>query len=304
MSTMLSHTPRARNTVPGITSAGAPLRIGAVALTVRDLEEMSRFYRQVIGLTSIEREAGIERLGVGETILLELRHDPSAPLADRRAAGLFHIAFLLPSRADLGRWLRQTAEQRIGLQGASDHGVSEAIYLGDPEGNGIEMYTDRPSADWTWNNGAIAMKTDHLDIDDLLLSATQARWERLPEGSIVGHVHLQVGAIAPAETFFGAVLGFDTTARVPGGSFFGSGRYHHHLAANTWNSRNAPVRTAPTTGLANVEIIAADPARLAAIATRAERGGLVVEGQPSRFSLRDPWGTSLTFLDAEASDTA
>ena len=166
------------------------------------------------------------------------------------------------------------------------------------------MYTDRPSADWTWNNGAIAMKTDHLDIDDLLLSATQARWERLPEGSIVGHVHLQVGAIAPAETFFGAVLGFDTTARVPGGSFFGSGRYHHHLAANTWNSRNAPVRTAPTTGLANVEIIAADPARLAAIATRAERGGLVVEGQPSRFSLRDPWGTSLTFLDAEASDTA
>ena len=122
MSTMLSHTPRARNTVPGITSAGAPLRIGAVALTVRDLEEMSRFYRQVIGLTSIEREAGIERLGVGETILLELRHDPSAPLADRRAAGLFHLAFLLPSRADLGQWLRQTAEQRIGLQGASDHG--------------------------------------------------------------------------------------------------------------------------------------------------------------------------------------
>ena len=304
MSTMLGHTPRTRNSVSGITSAGAPLRIGAVALTVRDLEKMARFYRRVIGLNSIEREAGIERLGVGETILLELRHDPSAPLADRRAAGLFHIAFLLPSRADLGQWLRQTAEQRIGLQGASDHGVSEAIYLGDPEGNGIEMYTDRPSADWTWNNGAIAMKTDHLDIDDLLLSATPARWERLPQGSIVGHVHLQVGAIAPAETFFGAVLGFDTTARVPGGSFFGSGRYHHHLAANTWNSLNAPVRTAPTTGLANVEIIAADPARLAAIATRAERGGLVVEGQPSRFSLRDPWGTSLTFFDAEASDTA
>jgi catechol 2,3-dioxygenase len=301
---MVSHTLSTRNSVSGITSAGAPLRIGAVALTVRDLEKMSRFYRQVIGLTSIEREAGIERLGAGETILLELRHDPSAPLADRRATGLFHIAFLLPSRADLGQWLRQLAEQRIGLQGASDHGVSEAIYLGDPEGNGIEMYADRPSADWTWNNGAIAMKTDHLDIDDLLLSATPARWERLPEGSIVGHVHLQVGAIAPAETFFGAVLGFDTTARVPGGSFFGSGRYHHHLAANTWNSRNAPVRTAPTTGLANVEIIAADPARLAAIATRAERGGLVVEGQPSRFSLRDPWGTSLTFLDAEASDTA
>jgi catechol 2,3-dioxygenase len=293
-----THT-RTPNSVSGITSAGAPLRIGTVALTVRDLQGMSHFYQKVIGLASIERGAGIERLGVGETILLELRHDPAAPLADRRAAGLFHLALLLPSRADLGQWLRQAAEKRIGLQGASDHGVSEAIYLGDPEGNGIEIYTDRPSADWTWNNGAIAMKTDHLDIDNLLLSATPARWERLPEGSIVGHVHLQVGAIAPAEAFFGNVLGFDTTARVPGGSFFGSGGYHHHLAANTWNSRGAPVRTGPTTGLAYVEIIAADPAHLAAIATRAERAALVVEGQPSRFSLSDPWGTSLTFLNAE-----
>jgi catechol 2,3-dioxygenase len=298
---MSSTLTRARmpNSVSGITSAGTPLRIGTVALTVRDLQKMSRFYEQVIGLTSIKRGADIERLGVGETILLELRHDPAAPLADRRTAGLFHLALLLPSRADLGQWLRQAAEKRIGLQGASDHGVSEAIYLGDPEGNGIEIYADRPSADWTWNNGAIAMKTDHLDIDDLLRSATPARWERLPTGSIVGHVHLQVGAIPPAEAFFGNVLGFDTTARVPGGSFFGSGGYHHHLAANTWNSRGAPVRIGPTTGLANVEIIAADPAHLDAIAKRAERAALVVKGQPSRFSLSDPWGTSLTFLNVE-----
>ena len=295
---MLSR-PRPQDSVSGVASADAPLRVGAVALTVRDLETMNRFYQQVIGLTPIERSAGVERLGAGDTVLLELRHDPSAPLADPRAAGLFHIAFLLPSRADLGQWLRQTAEQRIPLQGASDHGVSEAIYLGDPEGNGIEMYADRPSADWTWNNGAIAMKTDHLDIDDLLRKAATAPWERLPERSMVGHVHLKVGAIAPAEAFFGGVLGFEIMARAPGGSFFGSGRYHHHLAANIWNSRNAPVRTTPTTGLANVEIIAADPARLAAIATRAERAGLVVEGQPSGFSLRDPWGTSLTFRNAE-----
>jgi catechol 2,3-dioxygenase len=295
---MLDH-PRPQDFVLGITSAGAPLRIGAVALTVRNLETMSRFYRQVIGLTSIQRSAGVERLGVGETVLLELRHDPSAPLADRRAAGLFHIAFLLPSRAELGRWLGQTAERRIPLQGASDHGVSEAIYLGDPEGNGIEMYADRPSADWTWSNGAIAMKTDPLDIDDLLRKAATAPFERLPEESMVGHVYLKVGAIAPAEAFFSGVLGFDIMARAPGGSFFGSGGYHHHLAANTWNSRGAPVRTVPTTGLANVEIIAADPAGLAAVATRAEQAGLVVEGQPSRFSLRDPWGTSLTFRNAE-----
>jgi catechol 2,3-dioxygenase len=148
MSSTLTRT-RTSNLDSSITSAGAPLRIGTVALTVRDLQKMSVFYQQVIGLTAIERGAGIERLGVGETILLELRHDPAAPLADRRAAGLFHLALLLPSRADLGQWLRQAAEKRISLQGASDHGVSEAIYLGDPEGNGIEIYADRPSADWT-----------------------------------------------------------------------------------------------------------------------------------------------------------
>jgi catechol 2,3-dioxygenase len=112
MSSTLTDT-RMPNSVSGITSAGAPLRIGTVALTVRDLQKMSRFYQQVIGLTSIERGAGIERLGVGETILLELRHDPAAPLADRRAPGLFHLALLLPSRADLGQWLRQAAEKRI-----------------------------------------------------------------------------------------------------------------------------------------------------------------------------------------------
>jgi catechol 2,3-dioxygenase len=298
MSSTLTHT-RMQNSVSGITSAGAPLRIGTVGLTVRDLQKMSRFYQQVIGLTSVESGAGIERLGVGGTILLELRHDPAAPLADRRAAGLFHLALLLPSRADLGQWLRQVAEKRIGLQGASNHGVSEAIYLGDPEGNGIEIYTDRPSADWVWSAGMVAMKTDHLDINNLILEAVPGRWERLPEDTVMGHVHLQVGAIAPAEAFFGGVLGFDTTARVPGGSFFGSGGYHHHFAANIWNSRNAPVRTGPATGLANVEIVSADPARLAGIATKAERAGIVVEGQPSRFSLRDPWGTSMTFLNAE-----
>jgi catechol 2,3-dioxygenase len=297
MSSTLTHM-REQHSVSGITSSGAPLRIGRVALTVRDFETMSRFYQQVIGLTSIERVAGFERLGVGETILLELRHDPAAPLADRRAAGLFHLALLLPSRADLGQWLRQAAEKRIGLQGASDHGVSEAIYLDDPENNGIEIYADRPSANWAWSAGTVAMKTDHLDINNLILEAAPGRWERMPEGAVIGHVHLQVGAIAPAEAFFGGVLGFATTARYPGGSFFGSGGYHHHLAANIWNSRNAPVRTEPTTGLANVEIIA-DPARLAAIATRAKQAGIVVEGQPSRFSLRDPWGTSLTFLNAE-----
>jgi catechol 2,3-dioxygenase len=135
---------QARGTTPGVTSAGAPMRIGTVALTVRDLDMVSRFYQRVIGLTPVETGAGLARLGVGETVLLELRHDPAAPLASPRAAGLFHTAFLLPNRTDLAQWLLHAAEQGVSLQGASDHLVSEAIYLQDPDGLGIEVYADRP----------------------------------------------------------------------------------------------------------------------------------------------------------------
>ena len=285
---------RARGTTPGVTSAGAPMRIGTVALTVRDLDTVSRFYQQVIGLTPIETGSGLARLGVGETVLLELRHDPAAPLASPQAAGLFHTAFLLPNRTDLAQWLLHAAEQRVPLQGASDHLVSEAIYLADPEGNGIEVYWDRPSETWTWRDGMVEMSTLALDLDGLVATAKTRDWAGLPAGSLIGHVHLQVGALDQSDRFYAGLLGFEVMTRYPGATFLGSGGYHHHIGTNIWNSRGAPVRAEPTTGLADVEIVT-DAGTFETVRSRLSPEQ-AAEASPARLPLRDPWGTSITVV--------
>jgi catechol 2,3-dioxygenase len=288
----LAGRPAARTTTPGVTSAGAPVRIGTVALTVRDLDTMSRFYQQVIGLTPIETGAGLVRLGVGTTVLLELRHIPAAPLASRRTAGLFHTAFLLPTRTDLAQWLLHAAELGVSLHGASDHLVSEAIYLADPEGNGIEVYWDRPSETWAWRDGMVEMATLALDLNGLVATVRTRDWPGLPAGSAIGHVHLQVGALDPADAFYAGVLGFDVVCRYPGATFLSSGGYHHHLATNIWNSRGALVRTQPTTGLANVELVT-DASILEAVRSHLSPEQ-AAEASPTHLALRDPWGTSVT----------
>jgi catechol 2,3-dioxygenase len=288
------HPAQARGTTAGVTSAGAPIRIGTVALTVRDLDTVSRFYQQVIGLTPIESGAGLARLGVGEAVLLELRHDPVAPVASPRAAGLFHTAFLVPTRADLAQWLLQAAEQRVPLQGASDHLVSEAIYLTDPEGNGIEMYWDRPSETWAWHDGMVKMSTLALDLEGLVSTVRTREWPGLPAGSIVGHVHLQVGALEPSDRFYAGLLGLDVVCNYPGATFLSSGGYHHHIGTNIWNSRGAPVRSGSTTGLADVEIVT-DAGTFDAVRTRLSPEQ-AAEASPTRLPLRDPWGTSVTLV--------
>jgi catechol 2,3-dioxygenase len=288
---LAGHPTAARTTTAGVTSAGAPVRIGTVALTVRDLDTVSQFYQQVIGLSPVESGPGLVRLGVGTTVLLELLHDPAAPLASRRAAGLFHTAFLLPTRADLAQWLLHAAELGVPLHGASDHLVSEAIYLADPEGNGIEVYWDRPSETWAWRDGMVEMATLALDLNDLAASVRTRAWSGLPAGSTIGHVHLQVGALDPADGFYAGLLGLEVVCRYPGATFLSSGGYHHHLATNIWNSRGAPARTEPTTGLANVELVT-DAGVLAALRSRLSPE-LAAQASPTRLALRDPWGTSL-----------
>lgn len=285
----------ARTPTAGITSAGAPVRIGTVALTVRDLETVSRFYQQVIGLTVIETGVSLVRLGVGTTVLLELRHNPAAPLASRAGAGLFHTAFLLPSRTDLAQWLLHAADLRVPLEGASDHLVSEAIYLSDPEGNGIEVYWDRPSETWTWRDGSVAMATLRLDLEALAASVRSRNWSGLPTGSSIGHIHLQVGALDASDDFYAGKLGLDIVCRYPGATFLSSGGYHHHIGTNIWNSRGAPVRTEPTTGLANVDLVA-DRAVIDAVRARlaSEETSLAAK---TNLALRDPWGTSITLVD-------
>ena len=282
-----------------------PLTIGSLTLVVADLDRCAAFYRDAIGLRTIEAEGASMRLGVGGTVLLVLEQDRSARLRSPREAGLFHTAFLLPSRADLGRWVAHAARTRLPLQGMADHLVSEAFYLADPEGNGIEVYADRPREDWQWRDGTVAMANEPVDMAALASAAGPSAWVAAPQDTVIGHVHLQVGAIAPAEAFYAGVLGFDLTCRYPGGSFFGSGGYHHHLATNIWNSRGALVRTDRTTGLDRIVIEARDPSQVEAIETRAVQAGAAVEREPNRdLVLRDPWGTRLSVRSALSLDGA
>lgn len=274
--------------------SAAPMRIGKVRLKVRDLDAVAGFYRDVLGLTVMAKDNREATLGNGRTLLVVLEADPALKPRDRRQAGLFHTAFLMPTRADLARWLGHAAEARVRLQGASDHIVSEAIYLADPEGNGIEVYADRPVSRWHGANGSIEMSTDPLDVQNLLAAGAGTRWTGFPEDGGIGHVHLQVGDTATADRFYRNVLGFDITVDYPGASFYGSGGYHHQLAGNIWNSRGAAHRPEDMAGLDEVEIIVRDPADIATVVARAETAGVATTKGAEGMILRDPWGTAVT----------
>lgn len=271
----------------------APMRIGTVRLKVRDIDAVSSFYQRVLGLVPFAQDEHGVTLGTTETPLLRLESDPALTQRDPRQAGLFHTAFLMPTRADLARWLVHAGASRVPIQGASDHLVSEALYLSDPEGNGIEVYADRPVTDWHDSDGTPRMSTDPLDIQNLLATAEGTQWAGFPQGGIVGHVHLQVGDTAASDLFYRDVLGFDIAARYTGASFYGSGGYHHQLAGNIWNSRGAASRPAGMAGLDEVEIIALDAGTIADIAARAETAGITLTQNADGTTLLDPWGTAI-----------
>ena len=273
--------------------AAAPHRVGTVALVVHDLDAVAAFYEEVIGLQPIERNAEGARLGTGATALVELVRDPLARRRSPREAGLFHTAFLLPSRAELGAWIGFASQRRIAIQGAADHAVSEAIYLADPEGNGIEIYADRPADQWPATATGYRMPSDPLNVEAVLAAAGGLSWQGFPDGGTVGHIHLQVGAIAPAEGFYGDLLGFHLTCRYAGGSFFGSGGYHHQLATNIWNSRGALPRQEPVTGLLRFELLARDRGVVDATAQRLAAASVATTPMDGGLAVQDPWGTRI-----------
>jgi catechol 2,3-dioxygenase len=249
-------------------TADAPIQIGHVTLLTRDAARLAQFYRDVIGLSPLHNDGPDRMLGVEGRPLVILRQDSTAPLRDPRQAGLFHTAFLLPGRAALAEWLLNAAERKVRLEGASDHIVSEAIYLSDPEGNGIEVYADRPRAGWTGPDGRIKMDTNRLDLQALAADA-QRPWAGAPVGTVVGHVHLQVGDVLQAEEFYRG-LGFDLMATYPSAAFMGAGGYHHHIGLNVWNSAGAGPRPYET-GLAELTLLA----------------------DAAADSVSDPWGTRI-----------
>lgn len=263
-------------------AATTPISVSRVGLKARDADALASFYRDVVGLQELKRDGETVTLGAGSRALLDIESDRSAKPDDPRSAGLFHTAFLLPSRADLGRWIRHAIDKRIPVDGASDHLVSEALYLTDPEGNGIEIYHDRPHDGWKWNGSQVAMATEQLDIGSIIseVPAGDAGWQVAPENSIVGHVHLRVGDPAVAAEWWNKEYGFDTVAKYGSQAvFLSSGGYHHHIGANSWQSPGAGKRDASLTGLAWVEMRSAS-----------------AEKSDSR---EDPWGTVIRTLPGQ-----
>ncbi|WP_336741997.1 VOC family protein [Aureimonas altamirensis] len=256
----------------------APLSIGRVALAVRDPEAVGAFYRDVVGLVPLGRGAEGALYGTEETALLELVHRPDAQPDDPREAGLFHTAFLLPDRESLAEWAAEMGVRRqVPLEGASDHIVSEAFYLSDPEGNGVEVYADKPSSAWTWRDGAVEMATKPLDTNSLFdeIDLSEPGWDGAPEGTTVGHIHLRVGDLKESDGFYLGDAGFELATTYPGAHFLSTGHYHHHVGTNVWRSAGSGKR-GNRTGLLWFEVLD----------RRADATARV---------LTDPWGTELRY---------
>src|SRR5689334_3750309 len=246
--------------------------IGSVHLTVRDLEQQRLFYERALGLEVLQSDGLTLRLGPpGGPVILELTGDPDASWRPHGTTGLFHFAVLVPTRADLAQALRRVAESGWRFTGASDHLVSEALYLNDPEGNGIEIYRDRSRDEWPRSDeGVIQMATLPLDLEGVLgeIDTEQPVPPRMPEGTHMGHIHLQVAGLPDAEAFYAGALGFDVMVRTyPGALFVSAGGYHHHIGLNTWESAGGSPPPEGSTGLRSFEVVlpsAEDAERVAA----------------------------------------
>ena len=282
-----------------VLSAG--LAMDAVTLRVGDLEQMSSYYEQALGLVPIAERAArreVHRvLGRGSTPMVRLVHTPDLPAASPREAGLFHTAFLFDDAASLAATVYRTAQDpRSRFSGSADHLVSEAFYFTDPEGNGIELYVDRPRDTWQVTDGQILMDTLALDpnryLAEHLDEGVLAEVERQSGG--VGHVHLQVGDVGRAREFYVDALGFEATASAhPGALFASAGGYHHHVAMNTWNSRGAGPRAAAL-GLGDVAITLPGREDLDAVAARLRARGIAFADSGAAIAVADPWGTAVT----------
>lgn len=274
----------------------AATRLGPVRLQVADLGRSVAYYETVLGFdarTLDERTVSLSASGA-DAPLVVLHERPGARSAEPRGRlGLFHFAILLPTREDLGSLLRHLWE--VGERpGASDHLVSEALYLRDPDGLGIEVYRDRPRADWETMRGELRLETAPMDVASVLEAGAGTPWKGMPSGTAMGHAHLHVGELGEAEAFYHAALGLDVTTRsYPGALFLSAGGYHHHLGLNSWAGA-APPAGESEARLLEWSLELPERADLAAARARLERGGYDAEAADDETLLtQDPWGTRL-----------
>lgn len=283
------------------TSIHPGTHIGVVTLRVANLERSRSFYEGVLAFQPLEEASGKVVLGGQDRQpLLELVEVPGAAPQPFGATGLYHVAILFPTRPDLGRELLRLIE--AGWQiGQGDHLVSEALYISDPDGNGLEIYQDRPRSTWKWTNGTVQMATDPVDIRGLVDDGTHKAeaWDVIPAGTRVGHIHLQVGNIAEAKQFYHTILGFDVTAQLPGALFVSAGGYHHHIGLNTWQSLGGKPTPANHAGLDKYVIAIPTHEALLEVKNRLVAHAIPFEEQEGLLRVNDPWSNEIV-LKVEA----
>jgi catechol 2,3-dioxygenase len=272
-----------------------PTRLGGVSLQVSDLDRAAIYCTNVLGLRVLEQSRERVALGAaGSTdTLVELHHRPGArPVPRTGVLGLYHFAILLPTRADLGRFVAHVARQGVPFASA-DHLVSEAIYLWDPDGLGIEVYADRPRGQWQTRGRELVMATDPLDFHDLVAAAANEPWRGMPGGTVMGHIHLSVGDLDAARRFYHEALGFDVTVwSYPGALFLAAGGYHHHLGTNTWAGR-ARAAGDDDARLLSWTLVLPSVDRVTRIEQRLTRAGYETATANATWQVIDPWRTTL-----------
>lgn len=263
-----------------------------VSINVMHLDNAIRFYQDIIGLQLLKKT---DRKAVlttdGKTPLLTLEQPADVIPKEGRTTGLYHFALLLPTRADLSIFLRHLLQTEYRF-GASDHDVSEALYITDPDGNGIEVYWDRPSSDWKWSNGEVAMGTDPLD-GNSLLAESDGEWNGLPAGTLMGHIHLHVADLRKTEEFYMLGLGFTIVNRFGGALFTSTGGYHHHIGLNTWNGVGAPAPKKNSVGLNWYSLVFADEEARNKVIEKLNKIGAEATKEDGFYVITDPSGNEI-----------
>ena len=275
--------------------------VGQVNIKVQSLERSLAFYQETIGFKVYEKtEKSAKLTADGKTVLLSIEQ-PSDVIPKRgRTTGLYHFAILLPDRTDLAKILKHFLQTGYPLQGASDHLVSEALYLADPDGNGIEIYIDRPASKWEWKGQEVVMATDALNAENLLTEGMEETWKGLPEGTVMGHIHLHVAELVKIEEFYTKGLGFEVVSRYgPQALFISTGKYHHHIGLNTWNGTGAPKPPANSVGLESFSLVLPDEASLKETVARLKEIGAPVSEENGMSITTDPSGNRINLVTAK-----
>lgn len=268
--------------------------VGHVNIKVQDLNRSLRFYQEVLGFQVLEQTERLVKLTTdGKTSVLSIEQPENVVAKQGKTTGLYHFALLLPNRSDLADIVHHFSE--IGIRhGASDHLVSEALYLSDPDGNGIEIYIDRAPSEWSWRNGEVAMTVDPLDFEDLLTERKQQSWKGMPAGTVMGHLHLHVLELSKSEEFYTKGLGFEVVNRYGNQALFiSTGKYHHQMALNTWAGVGAPTPAENSVGLESFSIVLADEVARDKIITQLKSIGASVTEENGSFITFDPSGNRI-----------